>query len=61
MIRVISNNHADRRFPTVGEIQPNFWKNGLIYMLLCMGVRRISSRGALVDLFKTFYKGGQKR
>jgi len=62
----MSNNHtgriwpADRRLPTPDVIQPDFCKNGVIYILACMGVGRILSRGALVDLFKSFSEGDQK-
>jgi len=43
-----------------GVIQHNFYKNGVIYMLVCMDVGRILSRGELVDFFKRFSTGGQK-
>jgi len=31
-----------------------FYKNGVIYMLVCMGVGRILSMRALVNFFKSF-------
>ena len=42
-----------------GVIQHNFYTNGVIYMLVCMGVRRIFSRGAQLHFSKSFYRGGQ--
>jgi len=42
-----------------GVIQHSFYKNRVIFILVCMSVGRILSRGALVDFFKSFSKGAK--
>jgi len=37
-----------------GLIQHSFYKNRVIFMLVCMSVGRILSRGTLVDFFISF-------